>query len=174
MDLKKNLIDFYKIMIHDETLLRLLHYKATYLDDDVLEVTSKRPNIVGTPLQWTVVDRSIRKTPNNSSVDKTELCRILMFPARMRPTGEHTASQAIRFHILTHESFEEDFRNAMIVNRLFDLFQSLKITGFGRTDAMVGDQLPAGAVPSGYQGYFVEFDFGISKGGMNKYGARSS
>ncbi|WP_099301824.1 hypothetical protein [Bacillus sp. Marseille-P3800] len=168
MSLKKNIKDIYLKLINDEALMRLLHYKADHLDDDVLEITNDRPLISSMEIEslWKLRDRHVVTSSIYGSLDKEEICRILIYPAGRRSSGNYfVANQDVAIEVLTHYSFRKDFRQESICDRLAGLLFNTNATGIGKIDGVSGDAINPNGLPPNFTGYRLLFRFGSSKGG---------
>ncbi|MEB5480791.1 hypothetical protein P8825_14585 [Shouchella clausii] len=168
MRLKENIKDIYKTLLNDEHLLRLLHYKANHLDDDVLQITEERPALLSLPLDklWEIRDKHIVPAAISTNLDKQEICRLLLYPGSRRGTRNHyTARQDVAIEVITHVTFSNDLRQEAICDRLADLLFDNRITGLGKVDSVAGDRINPNGLPTNFTGYRLIFSFGSSKGG---------
>ncbi|WEG18502.1 hypothetical protein PQ478_08470 [Alkalihalophilus pseudofirmus] len=166
MRLRQNMIEIFNVLRQDEELLRLLTYRAENIDDDILIVTSERPNILEmNPSElYKHVQDKIVFAPKFDGLDGAEKCRVLIYPNRRRSTGNYlAANQEIFIDVLTHNSFSNDFRMETICDRLSHLLFDKRITGIQKVDFTEGGQINFNALPTSYTGYRLAFTFGSLK-----------
>ena len=166
MRMRDNLIDIYKVLTTDETLLRLLFYLPENANDHPLDETEE--NILDKEIgeRWEIIQDRIKKTPNVSGLDEEPKCRILFYPGRRRTTGNYlVANQIIVMDVLAHYYYEDvDMRNSWICDRLNELMFDKRITGLGKINFVDGNQISA---PENYVGYRLTYAFGSSKKGSD-------
>lgn len=144
----------YKILTHDETLLRLLHYPSS--DDrkgtpDPLDISY--PDIVGSDVHWDIVEESIKTFNKPSNIEETVINRIYLYAGRRRSTfGSYLqASQELRIDIFVNEKFDGDLRFPWLIDRVNELIALEHIDGiYGKLDFAGGDPRQA---PIGYSLY---------------------
>lgn len=164
MSFKESLMAFYSIMINDEQLLRLLYYKADHLEDDVLLISDRRPNIIGSSSWPSIVENHIKRTPKTNDLVEEKICRILIEPfKRKSPSIKYISEQGVLVSVLTHLDYD-DFRLEAICDRVDDLFANKKITGLQQTIPTAAGKMPKSEVPINYLGFNLEYSFGAIVG----------
>lgn len=155
----------YRILIQDETLMRLLYYyplDATH--PEPLDV--KNPNIVDPESEeyWNIVDDRVLLAEKFSDIINKDICRIYITQGRRRPVfGNYLlATQEIIISIYTHENYEKDMRSAWIADRINELIALADI------DGMLGDKLEYVAgnprvAPVHYKRYDTVYEYTTSK-----------
>lgn len=163
MGLHKNILDFYKLLSVDETILRLLYYAPKNGNDNPLDPS--KPNIVDSDIHWEIVDDRIIHAPKTDDLNADKpICRLCVYPGnRQRTRNVAVHSQVIICDIFTNLSDYEsvDLRSASIVDRLDELIEGQRVTGIGKVESSRAGNLYNS--PKGYFGYRVEYEFGSVK-----------
>lgn len=159
MRMRENLMDIYKVLINDETLLRLLYYKPSNMNDDPLSLD--KPNILDKPDldKWNIINDLIVPSVKVTDLDETEKCRVLIFPADRNSAKQnyYFSDQRIIVDVLTHVAFDSvDFRNSWICDRINDLLFNEHVTGIGKMNFIGGKAINA---PNNYVGYRLMYEF---------------
>jgi hypothetical protein len=162
MNMRGNLMDIYTILTTDETLLRLLYYSATSLDDSPLSVTKANILDKSTSAKWDIIEELIKKTDKTNDLTVESRCRVCTYMGNRRSTNNNAvANQQVVFDIYVPIEWDDvDFRINWICNSINDLFGGQKITGLGKTENAIGLKITA---PSGFIGYRLIYDFGSIK-----------
>lgn len=159
MELTKYTDDIYKVLISDETLLRLLHYKPTNRLDDPL--SPSKPNILEKPIDELkkIIDDVIVSALKVSELDTEKKCRLLFYPGTGRSTNDNYlfSNQEYIFVAFVHLDYENiDRRNQMICDRVNQLISNKRITGMGKV--LFKSRRPVNA-PKDYIGYQLSYEF---------------
>lgn len=158
--MRENMKDIYQVLSNDETLLRLLYYKADHLDDDVTVASPKRPDVLSLPIsdKWEIINDVIKNIPKVNDLDGQKKCRLLFYPSRRYSNGSYYSSaQSIVIDVLVHMDYENDFRMEWICDRVTDLLSNERITGVGKITFDDGNQI---GTPADYIGYRLTYSFG--------------
>ena len=158
------MIDFYKEIIKDEPLIRLLYYPAKNTNDDPL--SPSKPNSINTDVYRNdILKQRILRAPNATGlVNNNEgICRICMYMGTStRTSSEYLFNQRIVFDIFVNiEKYElVDSRSLRIIDRLDEIVNDEPVTGLGVCTNVAFSPITA---PVGYIGYTSEFMFGSTK-----------
>lgn len=181
LQLGNHIKDIHNVLIKDETLLRLLFYKAKNMNDDVTKLDA-RPNILGStnPLlsgiggskemqAAEIISDVIKFVPMTKDLEKENAkCRVCHYFGNMEKIVTNgsvsflNAWQNLTFDIYVHIDFEaNDFRTTKIVDRISFLFHNKPITGWGK---MVFEGISridnnSEEVHEGYVGYRINYRF---------------
>lgn len=120
----------YRILINDETLMRLLyHYPRSANRLDPLDTSI--PNIIGSEEYWDIVEDRVKLAEKYSDIINKDICRLYITQGRRRPVfGNYLlATQEIMISIYTHENYETDMRSAWIADRINELIVLKDIDG---------------------------------------------
>jgi hypothetical protein len=162
MNMRGNLMDIYTILTTDETLLRLLYYSATSLNDSPL--STSKANILSKSMseKWDIIEELIKKTDKTNDLTIESRCRVCTYMGNRRSTNNNAvANQQVVFDIYAPIEWDDiDFRLTWICDTINDLFSGQRITGLGKTENNVGGKITA---PSGFIGYRLIYDFGSIK-----------
>ena len=164
MALYNNMIDFYKVIIKDEKLMRLLYYPAKNTADDPL--SKSKPNLIGTDIYHKdILKQRILRAPNADGLvpGNDGICRICMYMGTSTRTSSiYMFNQRIVFDIFVNlEKYEVvDSRSMRIIDRLNEIVNDEPVTGLGACTSVTFAPITA---PVGYIGYTSEFIFGSTK-----------
>ncbi len=162
MNMRGNLMDIYKILTADETLLRLLYYPATSLDDSPL--SESKANILdkSDSEKWDIIEELIKKTDKANDLTTESRCRVCVYMGNRRSTNNNAVSnQQVIFDIYSPIEWDDvDFRLTWICDTINDLFGGQRITGLGKTENDIGGRI---TTVSGFIGYRLIYDFGSIK-----------
>lgn len=141
----------YHVLLADETLLRLLHYKDSPL-------SSAHPNITDSAQYWEIAMDVIRFAEKDSNLTDDAVCRIYLTTGRKRPVFGNTFVMRQNFEVNTivHEDFMYDMRLEQIVDRVNHLLTHQPISGFGKIQHEGGDPYQA---PRQFQTYLEYYSF---------------
>jgi hypothetical protein len=160
MMMRKMIQDIYKVLVQDETLLRLLHYKPKDALDDPLDPS--KPNILDMEekSKWKIINDCVATTPQVSDLDTSEKCRILFYFGRRERTDNYLfANQEIIFDVITHVDFDGvDQRLSWICDRVNELIFNKRLTGIGKIYFSGGGIM--NNVPNNYTGYKLLYTVG--------------
>ena len=162
--LYNNMIDFYKVLIKDEPLMRLLYYPAKNTTDDPL--SKSKPNLIDTDIYRNdILKQRILRAPNaDGLVENNEgICRICMYMGTSTRTENiYMFNQRIVFDIFVNiQKYEMvDSRSMRIIDRLNEIVNDEPVTGMGACTNVTFAPITA---PVGYIGYTSEFMFGSTK-----------
>jgi hypothetical protein len=160
MEMRKHLQEIFKVCSQDETLLRLLIYKPDNSLDDPLDKT--KPNILdkSETEKWSLINDRIKFTPSVHGLDQDNICRLLFYPAPRTPNRNHLSpTQDIKFDVLAHYEFNDiDMRMSWICDRIHELMNQKRISGFGKVRFVRGQDI--GTPVDGYIGYRLTYEFG--------------
>lgn len=160
MGLHKNILDFYKLLSVDETILRLLYYTPENGLDDPLD--KNKDNLVESDIHWDIVADRIIHAPKTDDLNADKpICRLCVYPGdRLRSKNKAVHNQAIICDVFSNlKDYESvDLRSAAIVDRLDELIEGQRITGIGKVESSRAGNLYN--APKGYFGYRVEYTFG--------------
>lgn len=154
MELRKNLIDIYKVVGNDEELLRLLYYPTDPLNPSNQDVKTL-------PDYQDIRKERIKRSPKTNDLTTDEICRICMYFGN-RGNGRrnsHFASQDVVFDVYCHiDKYDEnDARSLWILDKLSGLLHDKMITGFSKINS--DNIFVIGNPPEGYIGYKYVFEF---------------
>ncbi|WP_135554514.1 hypothetical protein [Paenibacillus cymbidii] len=159
MNLRQHLQAVRSVLVADETLLRLLHYKPADAGDDPLD--SGKPDILAMAPEGrdTIITDVIRNVRDIDDLTTEEKCRLVYYPRLRKETSNHLiADQDIAIDVYCHYSFEEtDGRSAWVADRANALLFGKHLASVGRTFLRSGNSI---AAPSGYAGYRLIYTFG--------------
>lgn len=154
MELRKNLIDIFKVVGSDKDLLRLLYYSTDPLSPNKQEISSL-------PDYHEIRKDRIKRSPKTSDLTTNPICRICMYFGN-RVNGRqnsHFAHQGVVFDVYCHidEYDDNDARSLWILDKLSEILHDKMITGFSKINS---DQIfSIGNPPDGYIGYRYIFEF---------------
>lgn len=158
MSLRKHSKDIEKILINDETLLRLLYYKPQNRLDDPLSLT--KSNILDMANKWDIIDDRIVSAPKFEDLETgTEpKCRLLFYPAYGRSTNNNYlfSNQEYKFEIYVHFDYQIDKRLEWISDRINELMFNQRITGHGKVEFKDRRDVSA---PKNYLGFRLIYEF---------------
>lgn len=153
---------FYKIIINDEILLRLLFYlPKDGINKDPLDPSL--PNVKEMDDYWDIVNDRIMLTNKVSDLQTKEICRLYITSGRRRADGRNylMSRQQIIINSFVHESYTTDMRSEWISDRLNDLLALEHMDGvIGRLDFVKSDPYEA---PIQYQRYIHVYEYSSSK-----------
>ncbi|MGM9986061.1 MAG: hypothetical protein ACI35O_02425 [Bacillaceae bacterium] len=160
MSKQKNLLDFFKVLSKDETLMRLLYYTSKNSLDSPLSPT--KPNLINTDIYINNImkQRLLRSANADGLVIGNEgICRICMYMGTAtRTANEKIYRQRINIDVFVNINKYEviDNRSTLIIDRINKLILGKKITGMGRVQKL--DSSPI-AAPEGYVGFTNVYSF---------------
>jgi hypothetical protein len=162
MRMRENLMDIYRSLTQDETLLRLLFYKPSNASDNPLSPTKENILDKSASDKWDIILDRIKTTSKTDDLDNVEKCRILFYAGRRGNTSNYlVANQQIIFDVLCHFSFEDvDLRSSWINDRLNEILFNSRITGIGKITFEGGSPINA---PNNYVGYRLTYSIGSGK-----------
>ncbi|KON87342.1 hypothetical protein AF332_11235 [Sporosarcina globispora] len=154
MELRKNLIDIFKVVGNDEELLRLLYYPTDPLNQSKQDVKSL-------PDYADIRKERIMRSPKTDDITNKEICRVCVYFGNRNNgrSNSHFAHQDVVFDIYCHiDKYDSnDARSLWIADRLNGILHDEHITGFSKTKS---DQMfIIGNPPSGYIGYKYIYEF---------------
>lgn len=161
MNLRKYSMDIEKLLVEDETLLRLLIYKPSNYLDNPLDTT--KPNILDMPVDdmWKLIKDRVVSAPKFDDLDAgEEKCRLLFYPSNGRPQNDNYlySTQQYTFDIFVHFNYQNiDKRLEWICDRVNELVFDKRITGMGKVAFKDRGKLSA---PNNYLGYRLVYEFG--------------
>ncbi|WP_419958981.1 hypothetical protein [Psychrobacillus sp. BM2] len=181
LQLGTHIKDIHNVLITDETLLKLLFYKAKNMNDDVTK-TGARPNILGSksPLvsgiggakemnAAEIISDVIKSTPKTNDLNmenaKCRVCHYLENTEKIVTNGSTSftnAFQNLTFDVYVHTDYDaSDFRATKVVDRISNLIHNKAITGIGKMSFEGIDRLDDGLKEGfeGYIGYRMKFRF---------------
>jgi hypothetical protein len=162
MKMRENMQDIYKAMTNSEELIRLLYYKASNSNDDILD--SSKPNILDMPEleKWEIIRDRIKNVPKVDDLDKEPKCRLCFYPGNRQKTNSYLVSdQDITIDILVHFDYEDmDQRMEWICDVVNDLIFDKKITGTRKVLFSGGGSGVLRNTPQSYVGYRLVYSFG--------------
>lgn len=155
-------IEVYKILAHDEELMRLLYYPAEDAHNPQ-PLSKDLPNLMDRADIWDIRRDRIIRSDKSSDIEGEPKCRIYIYPEKRRSRwGNYLiADQGISFSIFVHESFDSDGRMQWISDRLYKLLSLERVPGsIGMLEYVKGDPWTA---PRQYSQYRHVFQFTTSK-----------
>lgn len=162
--MRKNIQDIYKVLVGDETLLRLLYYIDNTDDKEVNSpLNPSKTNILSLSNKWDIIQDIIKTTPKIDDLDSTKKCRVLIFPGDRDGTGNYLVSdQQFYFDTFVHTAIDNvDQRLSWICDTLNELICNKNITGFGKILFVRGRNILS---IQNYLGYRLIFEFSDLKG----------
>lgn len=163
--LSKNMVDFFKIVSNDETLMRLLYYKSQNALDDPL--SPSKSNLLNTNIYRSdIMPLRLKRAPkiNDLLPNNTPICRLCVYMGAASKTMNHRIfKQRIVIDVFVHiDEYEvKDGRSLKIIDRLDELMLNKRITGFGDIESAAFS--PIANAPDGYIGYQNVYSFGSNK-----------
>lgn len=159
--MRKNIQDIYKVLVNDETLLRLLHYIDNTDDSDANSpLNPSKPNILDMAIatKWDIIQDVIKTTPKIDDLDSDKKCRVLIFPGDRRGTGNYLISnQKFIFDIFIHVDIDNvDQRLSWVCDCLNELICNERITGMGKILFIDGKNILS---IKNYIGYRLIYEF---------------
>lgn len=157
MRMRENVMSIGKVFNSDETLLRLLYYKASNFNDSPL--SPSKPDILSLPNKWDIIGQRIVSTQKVEDLSTNQICRILFYPGRRWKTEKYlVADQEIVIDVLCHVTYDQmDYRLSWICDRVAELMFDERITGLNKMRYKEGGSITA---PNGYIGYRLTYSFG--------------
>lgn len=154
--LAENLIDIFKVVGNDETLLRLLYYKDNPLDETKTNVKDLDDFIA-------IRTERILRSPKADDLTDNRICRICMYFGNGSNVNDKVTNQDVCFEVYAHidEYDLNDARALLLVDRVNGLINDSNITGIGRM--RTSRRRVIGNAPKGYIGYWLSFEFGSIK-----------
>lgn len=136
MSYRQTIVEIFNKLRQDESLLRLLVYKADNYEDDIQIVTPERPSILSKPPNeiWEIVSERILYNPKPIAVDDEKICRIILYTGgKGRNFSPDIGLDKIIIETFVHTDFQIDFRLESILDRIKHLLsnQKVKITTDG-------------------------------------------
>ncbi len=162
MGMYDNLKDINKVLRNDETLLRLLFYPPQDVVNGIKDpLDESLPNILDNdPMELRVLrEKRIKVVPKSDDLVDEPICRIYLYAGRRKSNnGDYIyANQEVIVDILCYETFEHDLRSLRISDRIIELINNKRITGFGKVKHLNGKPISA---PNNYVGYQHIFEIG--------------
>ena len=160
MSKQKNLLDFFKVLSKDETLMRLLYYTSKNTLDSPL--SPSKPNLINTDIYRSdiIKQRLLRAANADGLVIGNEgICRICMYMgSATRTVNDKVYRQRINIDVFVHISKYEaiDNRSTLIIDRINKLILGKKITGMGKVQKLDSSPMTA---PEGYVGFTNVYSF---------------
>lgn len=159
MGMTENFQEILKVLRFDETLLRLLYYKPKDIKSGTKDpLDPSLPNILDIDEDWTIRDKVIIPMYKLDDLEGEAICRIHVYAGRRKPKANNykLAIQDVIIDVLTHESFEKDYRSLRISDRLNELLINNRITGITKMSYGEGAKI---SVPDKYTGYRHFYSF---------------
>lgn len=165
MRMRENLKAIYKVLVNDETLLRLLYYPPEDIETGELinPLDPTLPNILDRKDKWDIIKDRIKNTPTFYGLDdESEICRIYLHPADRHNTYNYAlADQVIKIDAFVHHNINDiDMRLSWICDHVNDLIYDRRITGVGKIKFGGGRPIPA---PEAFVGYELTYELGSVK-----------
>ena len=155
-----------KVLIQDETLLRLLTYDPKGYDEEGKyhpdPLDESLPNLVDKDSDnyWELVEDRIKFSEKTSDLEEKAISRIYVHEGRRRPVFNSflVATQEININIFIHEKYDKDKRIAKISDRLNQLLALTRIAGMGEIEYTSGNPRSA---PTHYRAYYHSFRLNV-------------
>lgn len=154
MELRKNLIDIFKVVGSNEDVLRLLYYYNDPLNPNKENIKDR--------LDFNEIYKDrIKRSPKTNDLTTEEICRLCVYFGNRKNGVKNSsfAHQDVVFDIYCHiDKYDlNDARALWIADKLSEILHDKSITGFSEIQS---DQMYIiGNAPDGYIGYKYVFEF---------------
>lgn len=158
MQQRKHLIDIYKKLSVNETLVRLLHYKPVDASDNPLDPL--KPDLATGDTLYDILAQVLIPTDKTVDLTTTPLNRICMYSGNRKPQYNNYFShdQDFVFDVYVHYTIDEiDQRLTWICDTLDGLMFNKEITGAGKVHFVIGH--PITNTPTNWIGYKMVYKF---------------
>ena len=161
MNMREHFGAFYRELIADEELLRLLYYPPTVVPGDS-PLNPSKSNVLSMDNKWEIIKDKIKGAPKTDDLTVQKNSRVFLYLGERRNTQNYlVSSQEIIFDILINMDWEDaDQRSLWVNDRRNEILIHQNISGIGKVEFKKAGQIRA---PEGFVGYRLVYEIGSAK-----------